>query len=147
MWNNLPKKKKIFTKFLIFKKFTHFFTKQKNFFIKTYLDNDYLEIHKLWLNFFILQKSITKIKPKTIVSFEGDAWDHDMLYLLSKKIGFFIQSIQKLWGGFVTWNKQTIGLGKTFIKSALIRKYNVGDASLLKKIIQKQNRYYYKIKL
>lgn len=80
--------KKIFTKFFILKNFLYFFTTQKNFFIKSYSSNDYLLINKMLLNFFLIQRSITILKPKIIVSFEGDAWDHEMLYLLSKKIGF-----------------------------------------------------------
>lgn len=83
-----PNVKKIFTKFFPLKYFLHFFTKQKNFFIKTYLSNNYLIINKMLINFFLIQRSIAILKPKVIVSFEGDAWDHEMLYLLSKKIGF-----------------------------------------------------------
>lgn len=83
-----PKTKRIFSKFFIFKNFFYFFTNQKNFFIQSYLSNEYLLIHKMWLNFFLIQGSIAVLKPKIIISFEGDAWDHEMLYLLSKKIGF-----------------------------------------------------------
>jgi len=89
-----PKTNKIFTKFFIFKNLTYFFKKQKNFFIKNYSNNNYFFINKMLLNFFFIQKSITILKPKIIISFEGDSWDHIMLHLLSKKIGFKSINIQ-----------------------------------------------------
>ena len=40
------------------------------------------------VKFFSYTKINYNVETKIIVSFEGDAWDHEMLYLLSKKIGF-----------------------------------------------------------
>ena len=89
-----PRKKKILTKFLLFKNLTYLFSNQKNFYIKNYFNNNYIFINRMFLIFFLIQKSIIIAKPKIVVTFEGDAWDHDMLYLLSKKIGFKCINIQ-----------------------------------------------------
>ena len=142
-----PKTKKIFTKFFIFKNLIYFFIKQKNFFIKNYSNNNYLFINKMLLSFFLIQRSITILKPKIIISFEGDAWDHIMLHLLSKKIGFKciniqtatdIESSQK--AGFhnmeqtklLVWGKHYMNIYKKICPNQKVIKV-VGNALIIKK--------------
>tara|TARA_Y100000294_G_scaffold177993_1_gene206222 strand:- start:1017 stop:2453 length:1437 start_codon:yes stop_codon:yes gene_type:complete len=87
-------RKNTFNKFLIFKNILNLFSKKQNFFLKKYVNNKFLSIQRMWLNFYLIQSSVLILKPKMILSFEGDAWDHEMLYLLSKKIGFKSLCIQ-----------------------------------------------------
>ena len=83
-----------FNKFYFFKKIINLEFNKNYFFIDNFLPNNYLYIYKMWISFFLIQQSIINIKPKLIISFEGDHYDHENISLLSQDMKFKAVTIQ-----------------------------------------------------
>ena len=75
-----------FDKFYFFKKIFNLSFNKNFFFIDTFKSNKYLYIYKTWVSFFLIQQSIINIRPKLIISFEGDHYDHENIYLVAKSL-------------------------------------------------------------